>query len=117
MTGVDQATVDQMRAYVGAIIPAVEDKDADRIAAVYRELQSRFGVDGPHAVAMILAEQIRVERGKWRDRLIAAQSETLRFQDAYLDEKRRVGELRSILDQRAATSPAKQQRKESHGTQ
>ena len=107
---VDEATVDQMRAYVGAIIPAVEDEDLDRISRVYQQLQETFQVDGPHAVAMILAEQIATERRAWKERVYAAQAESLRYQEAYLDEKRRVKELRSILDARAASSTAGQRK-------
>jgi len=109
---IDQEIVNQMRAYAAAIIPAVEDEDADRIANVYQALRETFNVDGPHAVAVILADQIRVERQRWRERLLNAQSETLRFQEAYLDERRRVRELRALLDRTAASMPPKKPRKE-----
>lgn len=100
------AETDRLRVLAVQIIDAVDGHDIGKIRAVYRDIEATFQVDGPHAVVMVLADQILTERRQHRLRLAYEQGETLRFQTEYLDQKRRVSELRAILDRSAAAKPS-----------
>ncbi|WP_198677454.1 hypothetical protein [Leucobacter luti] len=95
-------------------VNAVEVGDPEAITSVYAQVASRFGVDGPQAVAVLCADLLREERAKtdrMRGFLAAANHEAAVNGQAYLTEKRRVAELRDILNERAAASTAKRERK------
>ena len=111
---IDDREVMLARPMVLQFVNAVEVGDPDAVAAVYGEVSARFGVDGPQAVAVLCADLLREERAKtdrMRGFLAAANHEAAVNGQAYLNEKRRVAELRDILNQKAAASTAKQERK------
>lgn len=102
------------RPMIVQFVNAVEVGDPDTVAAVYEQVASRFGVDGPQAVAVLCADMLREERAKtdrMRGFLAAANEEAAVNGQAYLNEKRKVAELRDILNQKAAASTAKRERK------
>lgn len=102
------------RPMVLQFVNAVEVGDPDAIAVVYAQVSARFGVDGPQAVAVLCADLLSEERAKterMRGFLAAANHEAAVNGQAYLNEKRRVTELRDILHQKTAASTAKRERK------
>lgn len=102
------------RPLIVAFVNAVAAEDAGAVSNVYAQVQARFGVDGPQAVAVLCADLVREERARTvqtRALLAAANQEAATNGAAYLDEKRRVAELRDILNKKTAASTAKKERK------
>lgn len=105
---VSEREIQEMLPKIGLFVAAVDDVDSAAVERIYRELEAEFGVDGQRAVAVLCAELVLRERDALRQvraALAREQAETEKFAAAYLDQKRRVGELRSILDHRAAQAP------------
>ncbi len=96
----------ELSGFLPRLISAVEIRDYDAVVTIYRDVQTDVGVPGGHALTVVLAETLRVEREKHRAQLARLNSELTRTSAAYLDQRRKVGELRGILDARAAASTA-----------
>lgn len=108
---VDEETVDEMRAFVPALLSAVGAGNLDQIRETYRLLSDRYQTSGGHAVVVLLADTLLTERAKHRVQLARVNGEATRYAAAYMDEKRRaddfagrVRELRGIVDAHAASA-------------
>lgn len=96
----------EMRPHAVRFIHAVTARDMPAIDRVYREVSAVYGVADPgHAMAVLVADLLQSEQSRWRGMVARAQDETLQFQEAYLDQKRRVQELRARDDAAAAAAP------------
>lgn len=96
--------LDAMRPAAGRMVAAVDAGDMSAIERIYGELAGKYRVANPgHAVAVLLA----VEAMQWRDRFAESVAEGTRYASAYMDEKRRVTELRDLLMKKTAASTAK----------
>lgn len=96
-----------LRAQGRAFIDAVGREDADLINVIYRRVGERFRVDAPHALAVVLAEQLLTAH----KRLAASVDQGTQYAEAYLDEKRRVAELRGLLAEAAAAAAARREKR------
>ena len=85
-----------LRAESRAFINAVGREDATALQQISLGVSDRFRVDGGFALAVVLAEEVL--RG--RERLAASQEQATQFAEAFMDQKRRVKELREMFDAR-----------------
>lgn len=90
-----------LRPQLVAFTVAVANEDAATIDRVYREIRTGFQVDPAHAMAVMLADEVKATRERWA----RTSSEATQYAAAYLDEKRKVRELRDLLDAKAEAAP------------
>lgn len=112
---IDQHEIVLARPLIARFVEAVTAEDADTVSEVYASIAARFHVDGPQAVAVLCADLVREERerlSRMRTYLAAANEEATRNGEAYLTEKRRVTELRELLERKAAASTAGRRKEE-----
>lgn len=96
----------QAQKHIPELLSAVQVGDLARVYAVYGEL-AKFGVDGTHAAVMLLADHHVAEMARKREQLVRLNRDVQRFAEAHMDQRQRIGELRSILDARAAAAPTR----------
>ncbi len=99
----DDADVVRARPFVVRFVRAVRAGDGDEIAAVYAEVAARFNVEGPQAVAVLVADMLIDQQHTTR----SAIDEATRNGEAYLTWRReaerqgaKVRELRAMLEER-----------------
>lgn len=101
------ADVIRLRPHSADLVHAVKRLDADDVAGVMRRVRAELRVDPGWALAVVLADEVLRLQGA----LARVNEEASQYATAYLDQKRRVGELREILGMRAADVAAKSNRK------
>lgn len=89
----------RLRAFVAPFLSAVAAEDAQMIDRIYSDIRAALRCDPAHALADALRQS--------RESLARAHADGTEYASAYLDQKRRVAELRSILDTRAGGGPVR----------
>lgn len=97
--------LERIAEHLPRLLTAVETRNLDDVLASYSAAQKALGMPGGHALTVALAETLLLERRRHREQLVRLNGEATRYASAYLDAKRKVGELRELLDAKAAASP------------
>lgn len=90
----------EIRPHMLAMVESVSREDLASIEAVYRAV-SAHRVEPAHALAVMLADEVLRLRGN----LAKAIEDGTKYAEAYLEEQRKVRELRGILNAKVAAAP------------